>query len=154
MRFAAVSAAEAGAMALSPSQRTAIEMLTSGHTAIDSAKAAGVNRVTLHRWLKSDATFQAAYNAWQQDALATARGRMLALTDAAVTAVAKAMSRGDGRLALRLLEKLGAAERATPGATDVEEVKREQALERRKRDVELRKKESTVALDDATILNF
>src|SRR5206468_4133175 len=35
--FGAVSAEEAGALELSQPQRTAIEMLTSGHTAIDSA---------------------------------------------------------------------------------------------------------------------
>src|SRR2546421_677969 len=85
-------AREAGAVELSQPQRTAIEMLTSGHTAIDSAMKAGVRRMTLYRWLKSDATFQAAYNAWRRDALATARGRMLALTDVAVTAVGKAMA--------------------------------------------------------------
>src|SRR5207244_3791667 len=84
MGFAAVSAAEARALALSPAQRTAIEKLTSGHTLVDSALAAGVNRTTLYRWLKNDATFLAAYNAWQQDAVATARGRMLGITDVAV----------------------------------------------------------------------
>src|SRR5260221_559194 len=91
MGFAAVSAAEARALALSPAQRTAIEKLTCGHTLVDSATAAGVNRTTLYRWLKSDAQFQAAYNAWQQDALATARARMLGLTDVALTSLGKAM---------------------------------------------------------------
>jgi hypothetical protein len=78
-------------LSLTPPQRKAIEKLTAGHTVADSATAAGVNRCTLYRWLKHDPEFQAAYNAWQQDAIATARGRLLALTDTAVTAVGKAM---------------------------------------------------------------
>src|SRR5205807_2282667 len=115
MAFAAVSEAEARGLALSPAQRTAIERLTSGSTLVDSALAAGVNRTTLYRWLKNDPAFLAAYNAWQQDALATARGRLLALTDSAVLAVGKAMGKGDGRLALRLLERMGIADRPAPG---------------------------------------
>src|SRR5947209_6027615 len=91
----ASAAAARSAAALSPAQRTAIERLTSGYTMVDSALAAGVGRATLYRWLKSDPEFLAAYNAWQQDAVATARGRLLALTDSAVSAVGKAMGKGD-----------------------------------------------------------
>jgi hypothetical protein len=101
--------------------------------------------MTLWRWLKNDAQFQAAYNAWQQDALATARGRMLALTDGALTAVGKAMARGDGRLAMRVLERMGIAEVPTPGATEVEEVERRQKVDRRKREVKIKKEEERVA---------
>jgi hypothetical protein len=146
--FAAVSPAEARAMPLSPAQRTAIEKLTSGHTLVDSATAAGVNRTTLYRWLKHDPAFQAAYNAWQHDALATARGRLLALSDIAVTAVSKAMQRGDGRLALKVLERMGIAERPTPGPTDTEEVKREQAVENKSREIERRKAEERVRFEE------
>lgn len=146
--FAAVSRAEAMAMALSPAQRTAIEKLTSGHTMVDSAAAAGVGRATLYRWLKNEPAFQAAFNAWQHDAVATARGRLLALTDIAVTAVGKAMQRGDGRLALKVLERMGIAERPTPGPTDAEEVKREQVMEKRGREIVWRKAQSEMALDE------
>jgi hypothetical protein len=146
--FAAVSPAEALALALTAAQRTAIEKLTSGCTMIDAAKVAGVTRMTLHRWLKNDAQFQAAYNAWQQDAIATARGRMLALTDAAVTSVHKAMLRGDGRLALRVLEKMGVAEAVTPGPTEVEAVQRRQELERRKEELDRVKEEFGLGMEE------
>ena len=143
-----ISGAEATALALSPPQRTAIERLTSGHTVVSSAVAAGVSRSTLHRWMKEDATFQAAYNAWQRDAVVTARGRILALTDTAVTALGKAMEKGDGRLAMRLLEKMGLTAAPEPGATEAEEVKREQAMEGRRVEVERRKAESELVLDE------
>ena len=142
-RFAAVSAAEAMTLALSAAQRTAIERLTCGQTLVDSATAAGVSRMTLYRWLKNDVQFQAAYNAWQQDAVATARGRMLGVTDVAVMSLARALSReagqpvqlaavAQGRLALRVLERMGIADRPTPGPTEVEELERRRDLERRK----------------------
>jgi hypothetical protein len=107
-----------------------------------------VNRTTLYRWLKNDAEFAAAYNAWQQDAIATARGRLLALTDTAVTAVGNAMQRGDGRLALRVLERIGIAERPKPGATDAAELKREMAMERRQREADRKAEESMTRLSE------
>jgi hypothetical protein len=61
------------------------------------------------------------------------------------------MARGDGRLALKVLERIGIADRPTPGPRDAEDVKREQDLEKRKRDVERRKKEADVRLEDMTL---
>jgi hypothetical protein len=51
------------------------------------------------------------------------------------TAVEKAMERGDGRLAMRLLEKMGLTDAPKPGASEVEEVKRELAMEAREAEV-------------------
>jgi hypothetical protein len=147
--FAAVSAAEALSLALTPGQRKAIEMLTSGHTLVDSATAAGVGRTTLYRWLKGDAKFLAAYNAWQQDALATARGRLLAMSDLAVTTVGKAMNAGDSKTALAVLKSLGVMDRVQPGPTDPEEVVREQALERQVKEFEEKKKK--LAMGDLSV---
>src|ERR1035437_595688 len=92
-------AAEAAALALSPPQRLAIEHLTAGYSLIASANAARVTRMTLYRWMNRDARFQAAYNAWQLDALTAARTRLLAATDDAVTTVVNAV-RTDPRIAL------------------------------------------------------
>ncbi len=113
---------------LSPAQSKAMEMLASGHTIAIAAESAGVARSTIYRWLKGDAAFVAAFNAWQQDMLDTARGRLLALTDTAVTAVAKSMEKGDAKTALVLLKHLGALRRATPGPTDPADVQRQQNL--------------------------
>jgi len=145
--IAPVSMAEATSMELSPPQQTAIQLLTSGHTLVASATAAGVSRMTLHRWLKGDAAFSAAFNAWQKDVLDTARGRLLALTDLAVTTVAKSMSRGDARTAFKVLNSIGLLERAQPGSTDVGEIERQQNLERTKADTALRKAESSAELE-------
>jgi hypothetical protein len=108
-------------------QQIAMEKLASGETIVDAAQAA-----TLHRWLKQDARFAAAYNAWQQEAVATARGRLLALSDQAVTTVANSVKAGDTRAALLVLKAMGAMDRPTPGPTDPEGVLREQELERKR----------------------
>jgi hypothetical protein len=145
--MAAVSAAEALTLALSPPQQTAIQLLTSGHTLVASATAAGVNRVTLYRWLKRDPAFVAAYNAWQKDVIDTARGRILALSGLAVTTVARAMSTGNAKVAVEILKSMGILDRAEPGSTDATEVERKQKLEDLQAKTKLRKAESRAEME-------
>jgi hypothetical protein len=167
--FAAVSAAEAMTLELSGAQRTAIERLTCGSTMVDAATAAGVSRMTLYRWLKNDVQFQAAYNAWQRDAIATGRGRMLGITDAALASLGRALASGgdgggyqppsmaavaQGRLALRVLEKMGIADRPSPGPTEAEDVEHEQEMERRKREVARYKEEDDVLGEEMRIADW
>jgi len=145
--FAAVSAAEAMTLSLTPPQQKAIRLLTSGHTLVASATAAGVNRTTLYRWLKGDAAFLAAFNAWQKDVLDTTRGRILALSDLAVNTVAKAMTRGDATIALKILGSIGAMDRIAPGSTDPDEIERVQKLERMKTKTALRQAENRAEME-------
>jgi hypothetical protein len=90
----------------------------------------------------------AAYNAWQREAIVSARGRLVAMTETAVSAVEKTMEKGDGRLAMRLLEKMGLTDAPKPGAIEAEEVKREVAMEARAAEVKRRKKESAMAMEE------
>jgi hypothetical protein len=142
-----VSLDEAMSLSLSPPQRMAIQLLTSGKSLVAAATAAGVNRTTLYRWLKGDAAFVAAYNAWQRDVRDTARGRILALSDLALTTVAKAMSRGDARTALRILEATGALKLPEPGSTDPADIERLQKLERTKAQTALNHAEAKAEMD-------
>ena len=127
---------------LSPPQRRAIEKLTAGDTVIDAAKAAGVTRSTLHRWLKDNPHFAAAYNAWQEESIAIARGRLVALTGDAVGAVATAIRAGDSRAALAILKSMGLLDRPTPGSTDPAVVARDQENQAM-REVQRQMREST-----------
>jgi AcrR family transcriptional regulator len=146
---ASVSQSDALALSLTTPQRSAIDMITTGHTLAQSASAAGVSRMTLYRWLKGDAAFIAAFNAWQNDVLDTARGRVLALSDQAVTTLAKSITEGDANLALKVLDKIGVLEKAVPGSTDAAEIQRQQALAHKKAAVAARKEHNKVDLDDA-----
>jgi hypothetical protein len=119
----ALSPAEALALALSPEQHTAIEKMLSGHTLAASATAAGVTRMTLYRWLHHDSKFQAAYSAWQLDAITGARTKLLAMTDTAVNTVGRAV-KNDAKLAMAVLKAVGVLDRPRPGSTDPEEVEK------------------------------
>ncbi len=85
--------------------------------------------MTLHRWLKQDARFVAAYNAWQQATLESARGRLTALAELAVTTVGEAMRKGDARAALAVLKAMGTLAPPTPGPTDAKMAQREMDVE-------------------------
>jgi hypothetical protein len=87
--------------------------------------------MTLHRWLKHDARFQAAYNAWQHDAITGARTKVLAMAESAASTVGAAV-KYDPRIALSVLKAIGGLDRPTPGSTDPDEVQRHMKLDRAK----------------------
>jgi hypothetical protein len=117
----ALSAAEAAVLNLSMPQKLAIEKLLSGHSVVASALAAGVTRMTIYNWLRKDAKFQAAYNAWQMDALTNVRAKLLAMSNDAALTVSRAV-RTEPKVALAVLKALGTMQPPTPGSTDPEEV--------------------------------
>lgn len=139
---------EHAALPLTEPQRTALLMLTSGCTQIAAANAVGVARTTLHRWLRHDAAFMAAYHAWQQDVLATGRDQVLAGTRDALATVMAAIRAGNANLAWKMLQSQGITAPPTPGSTDVAELERGQALARRKKEVEFRKNEHAIEMDE------
>jgi len=133
---------------LTAKQEAALVRLAEGKSVVDSAKAAGVGRATLFRWLKNDPVFVAAYNAWKQEAMETARARLVALAGEAVTAVGGALEKGDVRTALTVLKALGLISQPKTGPTSVEEVKREQEVERKNREGALVRREMVAGFED------
>jgi hypothetical protein len=119
---------------LSAEKRTAIQWLVRGKTMEESAKLAGVTRVTIYRWMKSDAGFKAAHNEWQQAVTQTTRSRLLMLTDKAVDAVKKALEEGNAKLGLQLLNQMGMLAPTPPGPTDAEEARKEMEREKKRRE--------------------
>jgi hypothetical protein len=150
---AVITPDEAASLSLTSAQRTAIMKLTSGCTRVDAAAAAGVTRLTLYRWLKHDPAFQCAYNAWQKDLITTAQGQLLAATRDAMATVLNAIRKGDAGLAWKLLESQGLTTAAKAGPTDIHELERREALEKRKREIEERKERHAVKMDDMFTLD-
>lgn len=150
---AVVTVAEATALALTGPQRTAIIALTSGRTRADAALAAGVSRATLFRWLGKDPGFQAAFNAWQKDVVNTAQAELLAATRDAVATVINAIRNGDAKLAWKLLEAHKLTTLAAPGSTDIDELERRLAVERKKQDIAVRRERNQVQMDDLTTMD-
>jgi transcriptional regulator of acetoin/glycerol metabolism len=93
---------------LKPGQTIALESLFTGMTVTRAAKAAGVDRTTVHRWLREDWAFQAAYNSAQRDLRREMETRLPHLAEAALETVHAAVNQGDVRAALAVLKGLGA----------------------------------------------
>ena len=92
---------------LTATQVVALEALASGATVTAAAAGAGVNRVTVHRWLRDDFCFQAALNRARRDLREAAMTRLLNLGDLAAGAVQEAVEHGDVRVAVAVLKGLG-----------------------------------------------
>ena len=142
----AVTPKEGGAVGMvRPEQRRALELLVDGSKDVtEIALEVGKSRTTIYTWLKEDAVFAAAYNQWvgQLEFEAKAQSRML-LRKAGV-AVEKALEAGDGRLGLRLLEKMGIVKEREVGPTEAGEVEMERKVAKKKKDLERRKLEAEI----------
>lgn len=92
---------------LTVAQHAALTALTEGKTIRESAEAAGVHRNTVSQWLHRDPVFQAAYNGWRQEMLDSTRAKVLGLAEAAAATVARAVAKGDARIALSVLKDMG-----------------------------------------------
>jgi hypothetical protein len=123
-----ISPAELRDLGLSPAQTMAIELMLTGNTMIAAANAAGVTRKTLYNWLHRDAKFQAAYNAWQADAMTSGRSRILGMADYAVDTLEREV-RTNPRVALAVVKALGMLDRPTPGSTDPEVIQEQMEIE-------------------------
>ena len=118
------SLGESGKLAegMGQKQRAAFAALCAGSSFPDAAKAAGVNRATVYRWVQSDPQFRAAYNAWQEELAESSRARLLTFVDQAVDVIGKALKRQDEKVAVTMLRDLGIMRRRGQGQTDPEMV--------------------------------
>ncbi|MBA2446911.1 MAG: hypothetical protein H0V51_02675 [Chloroflexi bacterium] len=92
---------------LTHEQQAALEALLLGQTVTAAAGIAGVARTTLHRWLRDDDTFAAAYNAHRAELRDAASARLLGLADKALAALERGLDDGDTRAAGVVLRGLG-----------------------------------------------
>ena len=92
---------------LSPAQVKVLAELLTGKTITAAASAAGVERVTVHRWLREDFAFQAAWNRDRQELHREAYARLERLAVKAVDCLEKAIDRGDVKAALTIAKGMG-----------------------------------------------
>jgi hypothetical protein len=93
---------------LKPSQLSVLERLLAGQTVTDAAKAGGVSRATVHRWLKEDYSFQAELNRSRHELNEAIGNALLSTALRATTNVAAAIEGGDVSASLKLLKGIGA----------------------------------------------
>ncbi|HZL33841.1 MAG TPA: helix-turn-helix domain-containing protein [Tepidisphaeraceae bacterium] len=115
---AAPEALPAAFAELSAAQTLALSALTAGRSATAAARKAGVSRMTIYRWQTHNPRFIATLNAGRRQALASARRRLLAMSDDAVTAVESSLFTEGGRPAFDLLGLLGVLVPVRPGSDD------------------------------------
>jgi hypothetical protein len=126
-----VGAGEAQAeqgLALSPSQKTALSALECGYTFVRAAEAAGVSRMTVYRWTRLHPAFRAAYSAWEQESHASARARLLAAADRAVSNVIKYLD-VEPKFALKVVKELGLFRPQPAAEIDPQRVRQQIELE-------------------------
>jgi len=93
--------------ALSAAQLQVLNGLLAGETVTAAAEAGGVDRSTVHRWLKDDFAFQAALNQGERELRDAAQSPLNKSATKAAETVAHAMDHGDLKAALMLLRGLG-----------------------------------------------
>ena len=114
--------------ALTDPQRRALGMITMGVSIRDAGEQLGIHRGTIYRWLKSDAYFRAAYNAWQLEQQESCRAALLKAAEKAVARVIQSIPI-DPNLAWRMIKELGLVSRLKPLAVKPSRVEMEIALE-------------------------
>jgi len=92
---------------LSPAQEQVLTALLGGATVTTAAQAAGVDRTTVHRWLRSDFDFQAALNRARRELRDAMSSRLHDAAQRAVQTVCAAVEGGDAKIAIALLKGLG-----------------------------------------------
>jgi hypothetical protein len=114
---------------LTPAQELAVGALLAGKTVTDAAGVAGVDRATVHRWLRESFAVQAAVNAGRRELRRAAYRRLEGLAEKAVDCVAKAIDRGDIKAALAVLKGLRVLSPVPIGSEDAAELSRQAELE-------------------------
>jgi hypothetical protein len=121
---------------LSPRQESAVRELARGKGMVQAARAVGVSRATLYRWM-GEPLFVASMNRWRARTVEMARGQLCAALRDAVDTVAKAIRDGDTKAALMVLKQMGALSAPLSECEDPSIIAREQELNERSRQVEL-----------------
>ncbi len=99
---------------LSPTQQKALSALGEGATITAAADAAGVDRTTVHRWLRDDFAFQAEWNRLRAEIRKDNVARIEHLADSAFDAVRTAIEAGDARIAVAVLKGIGLLDGQAP----------------------------------------
>ena len=111
---------------LTPSQEAALQALLIGNTVTAAAQASGVDRTTVHRWLKSDPEFRAAYNRKRMEMRQAQESKLLAIADLAIDTLDSAVRAGDVRAAIAVAKGLGLLTGTSPriGEDDPDAIRR------------------------------
>ncbi len=111
---------------VSASQALAIETLLAGESVTQAAAVAGVDRATVHRWLKDDCAFQAEWNRERLALRERMTARLTRLAEKAVDCIEMAVG-NDPKTALAVLKGIGLLSGQSPpiGSADLTDLEKE-----------------------------
>lgn len=92
---------------LNAKQQAALAALLEGTTITDAAQSAGIDRTTLHRWLRDDLEFRAARNRGLRLLEESVMARLVPLADRALGVVEEQVGERDLQVALAVLKGVG-----------------------------------------------
>ena len=106
-KTAQIATLETSQSGLSAIQIAALSALLSGETIKAAAESAGVDRSSIHRWLREDWNFQAARNRGLEAIQAATMAGLHSLAQSALEVVRGAIAEGDQQAAISVLKGLG-----------------------------------------------
>ena len=106
-KTAQITTLDANQSGLTAIQVEVLSALLSGETIKAAAELAGVDRSSVHRWLRDDWNFQAARNRGIEAIQAATITGLQALAQSALEAIQKAILDGDQQTAINVLKGLG-----------------------------------------------
>ncbi len=84
-----------------------LAFLLEGRSITESAAAAGVDRTTVHRWLKDDFNFRAGFNRGKKQLQAETETRLMQVAQRAADALGRAIDEGNVTASIAVLKGLG-----------------------------------------------
>jgi transposase-like protein len=104
---------------LSLAQERAVSVLATRRNVAEAARAAGVNRTTVHRWIRGSEAFQQACETRRSQLRSEVQNRLFSIADKAVDVIEQALDDGDPKTALAVLRGIGLLSGdPAPGAAD------------------------------------
>ncbi len=131
---------------LPPTQERVVAALITGSTVTRAAELAGVDRTTVHRWLRNNWDFQAALNRARREFRDSLGARLENIAERAIQTVDEAIGAGDVRVALAVLKGLGLLDGCVTaiGVNDAATLREETELERKQVEADRRLRSLTV----------
>lgn len=127
--------------ALSDRQQRALALISDGKSIREVGETIGIDRGTVYRWIRTDAHFRAAYNAWQLEQRESCRSALLKCAEQAVARIVQSVKH-DPALAWKLVKEMGLLSKVQPIHTDPKQVEREIAIEQEEAENRLAEQES------------
>ncbi|MDB5304343.1 MAG: hypothetical protein JWM97_1892 [Phycisphaerales bacterium] len=135
---------------LSPAKLAVLRELAGGSGVATAARAVGVDRHTVYRWMRKDPEFIAALNAWRNQSVQWAREQMVAVLDEAAATVRHAIRNGNVNVAMEVLKRQGALDKIVERCDDPNEIGKVSHIQRREGELELKKKMVLIGLREVT----